>query len=460
MGGTVMTYSGYELPEDAFKDPHDRPEFVRRNLWLKQDRFTAGLVSVLSAGSMSGETPISKVYPDFPQWVQWSGNTIQTDTLTAPNRSKDDGFKALNVVRWWEVKGAIDAKYRTQPPRPGVDAVYEDRAFRPQPGMKLVGVELEMGDAAADWHEDRYPMHRFRPPMIRIVGDVGNRPAQFEAQVIGGADPKIAGALRISDMDTNYAVGGEGTTAIHAYFEVDQNFTPRFVEYRRFARAPITGKPAEGGPFDPPALVVAEGGAVTQERSGRMGVIGEVDTANSGDLQTLPFPMQQSSLVSDVEVEMREGKFAAGRASGDVATYRAADPAAIREFKAPDGFRLCQVRWKPYKAKSLAGQVFNFVGQLNQYYAHDNQGNQHLLSGYYAIVKRGGQDYFELYYSGEKDSPMFNGMLDFKNIQRNELQQDGAQLGLLFIVPGGVTIQKVVNSKDEGVHGLSLQMQG
>jgi hypothetical protein len=55
---------------------------------------------------------------------------------------------------------------------------------------------------------------------------------------------------------------------------------------------------------------------------------------------------------------------------------------------------------------------------------------------------------------------MFNGMLDFKNIQRNELQQDGAQLGLLFIVPGGVTIQKVVNSKDEGVHGLSLQMQG
>ncbi len=464
MGGTVMTYSGYELPEDPYKDDHNRPEFVRRDLWLKQDRFTTWFVSTLSAGSLSGPTPMSQVYPDFPQWVHWTGNTIQTDTFTAPARTDNrDGFDALAVSRWWEVKGPIDAKYRTTEPRPGIDAVYENRPFAPQPGMKLIGVELDLGDAAGDWYENRYVMHRFRPTMIRLVGDVGRTPKQYDAQVIGGADPKIGGALRISDMNTNYAVGDEGTTVVHAYFEVDQDFTPRFVEYRRFARAPVTGKPAEGGPFDPPALVVGEGGAVTQqtgERTGRMGLIGAVDGAASGDKTELPFPMQQTSLVGD-GAEVRDGRLLSGRVSGDAAALRAAGPGSVREFAVPEGQRLCQVRWTPYKAQTTFGQVFNFAGRnLNQFYAHDDQGGRHLMQGYYAIVKRGGQDYIELFYSGEKDSPMARGMLDFQSIQGNEISQEGAQLGLLFIVPPGVTIQKVLNQKGEGVEGLSLKMSG
>lgn len=462
MGGTVMTYSGYELPEDPFKDDHDRPEFLRRDLWLKQDRFAAGLVSLLSSGSLAGGTPMSKVYPDFPQWVHWTSNTIQTDTFTAPAREKSDGFDAVSVSRWWEVKGPVDARYRTQPPRPGFEPVYEDRLFRPQPGMKLIGVELEMGEAAGDWHENRYVMHRFRPTMIRLVGDLGRTPKQYDAQVIGGADEKIGGALRISDMNSNYAVGGEGTTVVHAYFEVDQDFTPRFVEYRRFARAPVTGKPAEGGPFAPPTLVVGEGGSVTQqtgERTGRMGLIGEVDGSVSGDRTELPFPMQQTSLVGE-GAEVRSGQLLSGRISGNVSTFRAAGPGSVREFAVPDGYRLCQVRWRPYKAQSLAGQVFNFVGQLNQFYAHDDKGQQHLMQGYYAIVNRGGEEFIELFYSGERDSPMARGMLDFQRVQQSEIQQEGAQLGMIFIVPPGVTIQRVVNQKNEGVTGLSLKMGG
>ena len=64
-------------------------------------------------------------------------------------------------------------------------------------------------------------------------------------------------------------------------------------------------------------------------------------------------------------------------------------------------------------------------------------GDSHQLWGYYAIVKKGGQDYVELVFV--PDDLSFRGMLDFKEGGlRNDLQdQEEAVLGLIFLVPPG-----------------------
>ena len=62
------------------------------------------------------------------------------------------------------------------------------------------------------------------------------------------------------------------------------------------------------------------------------------------------------------------------------------------------------------------------------------------MVGYYAVVRRSGEDYFELVYL--PDDPSFRQMLDFRDGQVRRLlqDQDDAVLGLIFAVPPGKTI--------------------
>jgi hypothetical protein len=118
----------------------------------------------------------------------------------------------------------------------------------------------------------------------------------------------------------------------------------------------------------------------------------------------------------------------------------------------PEGKRILQVRVRPRDAATLAGEVFNFVGStVNQYYAVDNQGKKYPLAGYYVQVKRGGDDFVELYYSGGVEDSGSRAMLDLKDVKRSELNsQDDAVLGLVFIVDPQVQIVRIENQARQG----------
>jgi hypothetical protein len=289
--------------------------------------------------------------------------------------------------------------------------------------------------------------------MIRVVGTVGEKTRQFRARVVAGADPDVRGAPRIADPDTNFSLPASGATKIDAYFEVPEGFEPQFVEYRRHARAPLTAANLQEEAFAALEPLKSEADREAERRIGREGFMGIVTMSRKEDRLPLRVAPQLAANSANVSGET----LVSGRLSGSERQLEA-DRAAgsVQEFAAPEDMSVIQVRFRPYQARSLAGQVFNFVGStLNQYYAEDTTGQRYPLRGYFATVRRGNERHVEIYYAGPPDSPegaAFRGMLDFKYIEMRELRsaQSEAELGLVFLVPPGKQITKVVNQQGAG----------
>jgi hypothetical protein len=473
-GGRVMLFSRFERdPENrTYRDADDVPPelrkqdervaFHRNALWLRSDQFTVGLFNLLSRGSLRSDTTFASVYPDFTEWVGWTGNTVQAESVTAPIRDdKGDGVKdGLKVETWWEQTQRLtqdDLRYRkgipvkTTPKPPN-----EPLDYKIQPGHKLIGMRIDLLRAAAD-RDKQSAYHRFRPSMIRVVGDIElpdgtAEPQEYVPQLIGGADPNLGSYLRVVDLDNNFGLTAEAKTPVDVYFEVDDRFQPRFVEYRRHARAPVTkAQLAKAPPAERLALAAPEAtGPGKQKGASGAGAARFIDTVNrqfTGDQDKLPFAMRLDKLRPMLDVQLDGKLLASGRLASDRSALEVPEREAdqnVAKFKVPEGKRLFQLQTRPRRARSLPGQVMDFAGSVvNQYKAYDDTGKDYDLVGYYAIVKKGDQDYVELVYL--PDDLSFRGMLDFKDTSvRKALQdQDSAVLGLLFLVPPGKGIAAV-----------------
>jgi hypothetical protein len=324
-----------------------------------------------------------------------------------------------------------------------------------------------MDQSSADQGAGGSLYHRFRPSMIRLVGDVREDPRHYVARLLGGVDPKIGDALRIADVDNNFAVPASGKTVVDAYFEVDEEFRPRFVEYRRHARAALPEEPTANPPGEALAAAATDAGREGGPGGTRRGTTGFIGTLVRpyGDYDELPFRVSAARARGGTDVSVEGEMLVSGRIAGDRRRLEASDDEAkVFEFKLPAGFRLCQIRYRPYEAQSLVGDVFNYAARtLNQYWAEDNAGERYRLVGYFAIVPRRAGPYLELFYAGGPDDPLnatFRGMLDFRHIEPRELTQEGTELGLLFLVPPGKTIRGITNQAGHGIGGLTIRMRG
>lgn len=445
-GGRVMQFSRQERDPENDVDPESGlVEFHRRDLWLRSDRFAVGLFNLLSGGSLRASTTFAHVYPDFPEWVFWTGNTVQHESLTAPIRDdKGDGFTTgLSVESWWRQAGAVQGRYRKLPPtRDNPTPPYDPLTYTPRPGHELLGVRVALRESSADRGGRLLPQHRFRPTMFRIVGDVGDEPRQCAPLIIGGADPRLGENLRIVSPDANFALPAQAR--VDLYFEVPEGFRPRFIEYRRHARAALTGEPRPGPPAERLAAAAPGEGPRATEGSGPSRFIDAIEGDGTGEVDRLPVALSSTKLVTE-QVELSGDRFASGRVAGDVSALRGTPTEGrVDRFLLPEGRKMFQLRTRARRAQSLAGQVLNFVGSVtNQYRAVSSTGDTYPLAGYYALVKRDGQDFVELYYA--TDDPAFRHMLDFKTegIRRDLQNQDDAVLGLIFLVPPGTCITGV-----------------
>lgn len=436
-----------------------RFHFKESGVWLAPDRFTVGLFNLLSGGSMKGGETFAHAYPDFVEWARWTGNTLQSESLVAPLRDKTgDGFtNGIRVETWWEQTAGLPARYRSNvTTRLNPDPIYEAQTYAPAAGNKLVGMRLALTQLSAD--RKGGGLHNFRPTMIRLVGDLPNgRTEQVYPRVLAGTDPNLRGAPRIVDPDTNISLTvGAGDTLVDAWFDVPADFTPRFVEYRRHARVAVAPDALSKTPPAKELVLRTPQEEQRLQQLGQMGFVGVLvdGGSGSGDNQELPFAMSASVLRSgEITLEgerIASGRIAKGRRELSNVTP---DQPAVRRFKMPEGKRILQVRVRPRDAATLAGEVFNFVGStVNQYSAVDNQGKKYPLAGYYVQVKRGGEDFIELYYSGGAEDSGFRGMLDLKEVKRSELaNQDEAVLGLIFIVDPQVQIVRIENQLRQGI---------
>jgi hypothetical protein len=485
-GPRVAMYSRFERDEDQ---TNKFAAFRRVDFWTRSDAFAAGMFSLLSSGSLSGATPFDTVYPDFPKWVSWTGNTVQEESWTAPRKDdkSGDGYKdGIKVLAWWEGVSEQEGRYRQEmPTRTNPDPAYRREQYTPASGNRLLGARLEFGAGASDG-PDRGGSHRFRPTMLRVVGTepgVGPEPVyrDYPVRLLRGADSKIQDAYRIADMDNNFAFGGGGSDQLDVYFEVPQDFKPEFVEYRRFARATFES-PARvdaaptaplGGALASATPSAGSGGGSGSASGGSSssgggtqasGIMRFADVGNesrSGVRYELPFPLNETRL-PQADVTVRNQKFMSGRLAGPRDSFTAEEGIIIREFGAPEGMAMVQFTIRARKAASLAGGVFNFVGATtNQYRVIDTAANQYPLAGYAGYTKRNGRDQLEIFYVGDDEElkASFRGMLDFKTLTSQDLRDsDDTEITLIFLVPRGVTIVRLENQSGQGTEGFRYQV--
>lgn len=441
-------------------------------LWTKSDAFVASFFKMLSNGSFSGETSFASVYPEFPRWVQWTGNTVQPESWVAPGRKGNggDGFEnGITVDSWWwaDPGVGVEGRYRTKAPTRDIpDPRYERSAYTPPAGNRLLGVRATLNSSSAESAENIPGMHRFRPTMIRIVGQIGDgdsaRRVDYPARLLRGVDDKIRDAFRIADLNNNFAVTGTGSTSVDLYFDVDERFKPSFIEYRRFARADVTAaKMKEEAPSG--ALPKATAGSTPAptpqpQASGPSRFVGATINGKSGNRTILPFDMDQAALARQNEVQLSNGRFASGRVSGFKSAFEPQGTGArVADFAVPSGYGMFMVTTTPKQAKSLPGKVFNFAAAtLNQYKAEDNAGNQYPLVGYAAVAKRGNGEVFEVFYTGTADPSEtgWNGLLDFKNVSKNELRAEDTEITLMFLMPIESIAVAVKNNVGAGLTGF------
>lgn len=464
IGDTIMGFQRIQRADSRTADGF--VEFQQNRFWLRQDEFVAGLVSQLSGGSLSGSAPLEAAYPDFTEWVSWTGNIVQPESLTAPSRNAKnggDGFEnGVRVVAFWKPAGSVKGRYRSEKPtKNNQEPPYKEMEYRPAPGQELIAARLELNPSASDQDEGT-PHHRFRPTMIRLVGRTPDgETAQYWPRLLGNVDPKLGSNLRIVDADNNFAVPASGPVTVDAYFEVDEGFEPGFVEYRRFARVAadvdvtkLAGAPPSDAQSSAPPVVATEDS--TRRRRGFMDGVRNP----AGDVESLPGEFSLPRIRSFGEVQMSGNKLASGRFFGPLASLRpSGSDQKLTQIALPADQRLAQIPFRPKRAESIVGQVFNFVGRTNQYFAVDDVGTKHKLMGYWAIVPRDGGEYIEFFLAPPGD-PTFRSMLDFKEVKPAELMQEGAEVGLLFYCPLGARIVDVVNQAGASVGGdLHIQLR-
>ncbi len=456
-GGRVAAFS--RLDRTTEQDAEGRTRFVRRSVWLKPDEFVVAFFNRLSSGSLRYQVPFATVYPSFADWVSWSGNTVQSESATTPARGGNlgNGFgtQGVKVESWWRTADPIAARYRPDlPTKDETGKGPQPTEFKVPPGQEILGVRLKLQTGAAD-HDAKERFHRFRATMLRLVGRVNGEPRQYEARLLGGADPG-ATDYRLADPDNNFAIPATSNALLDALFVVDQGFQPSFVEYRRFARAPVGGEPVAKAPdlLIGPQRQGSGGGLRPGRPLGAMRFVDAVIEEGTGPKGTLPFPLAATAVA---QAEVKNGKLEAGRISGNVKDLRAAT-GGISEIAPPEGMRVFQYRVRARRAASLAGQVFNFAaGTLNQYTTYGKLDAAYPLAGYYAIVDRGGEPFFELFLSGGETASAYRSMLDFQHIKLNELTTGDPELGLIFFVRPNEQLTRVEN---QNRHGVSFKMPG
>lgn len=458
-GGRVMMYQRYTRTPDL---EGEFVKFEQSGVWLNPDGFTAGLVNLLSGGSLSGSTSFASVYPDFTRWIAWTSNTVQPESLAAPiretNRGRDGVKNGISVVSWWTEAGPVDARYASRlPTKQEPERTFKRfEKYAPTDG-RLIGVRLNLSPFAAD-RDKHEPHHRFRPSMLRIVGADGiGRPVDYPCRLLRQKELNLGDSRQLVDIDENFAIPSSDVLPLDVYFEVGRDFTPHFVEYRRFARARLDEAVlAKAAPAKAPEKVASTGdtGQPAPEDTGlRESFVSAI--TQGGQLEDLPFGIGASQAQNRGEdLEISGDAVVRGRYSGPKQQLEPGPgQPMVGKLQVPENRRLVQIRFRPYRAKTLAGQVFNFVDRtLNQYKAVDDRGNKHDLSGYFAVIKRDGADYVELFYAGAEPAG-WNGLLDFKQIEPGELTRDtdDVEIGLFFLVSPGTTIVRIENQVGKGV---------
>jgi len=459
----MLPFDGQVMLFNRFKDNGQKLE--RSGIFPFADDFTAGVLSMLSRGSLQNEEKLGMVHPDWP-------GEISAQRIGVQKESKHAILPGLvQVMQAWKREGPLMVKeyklsdgsnYRSAltktPPK------VTDKRLAANGSYYLV-VRMTLDPKAADGDG----FHRFGWGQIRLVGFIGNdRTAPLDYYTIGVRDPDMPvefNFMRVKVMEPpdskdDEAVAEErdyglvtrqaaiGPMSFDVVFEVPEGFAPWFIEYKRWGRADMSKvKISEKGPGEDEAkkMVVEEKGSVGQVAVAGVHNQFQADPQRTAFTNEFPFKLVGGAARGDVEISGT--KFVHGRISGTLGQAGGLDSGSgpvISEFDVSADKRLLRVECNFVSADNqMVQNVFGMVGTVAQQKAIDKQGNVYLPIGKYIILNVPGGDQVELIYNGTGvEGEASAGRDQFQSINRGQLQSNGGKVGFLYAVPPGTQMDR------------------
>ncbi len=418
-----------------------KPNDEQSALWLNPDQFAVACVSTLSVNTFSDadkNDSFGRQHADMIKDLAWAHSL----PLGVSRNIAPDDVKVIDVGQLTYLFDiGIDQ-------RNGPDFA---NPVDPKGGNMFVYVSFEISDK----HKDVDDKQRYNTTSVRIFGESRGTMMSIPAKaVIDPDDPSRYLVQMKRGNQEPYLIASEmfmvpSTNKIEVAFEVPEDFDPIEVRYKvggivpftKSQRAVLTGE-------DPTAMPQAS--ATGQEQStqtasasnnsdsqsgssggGRVSGV-KFKSSRFGDDLPMTFTAFQES-----DTEIQSGVLAQGLITGKIAdqgSVKSSGP--VEALKVPSGKSLLQLNVESLKAGSTLGRALNFsVKTLENYTVEDDQGNQILACGKYAIADVGGETFFELTYypTFESGGGRFKG---FSKIKSQHFKKD-YQLVYLFLLDSG-----------------------
>ncbi len=426
IGSTVLGFERVSMEQGQIKEA----DFA-----FKPDRFTVGLATMLSNGRFGGDQPMSRVKPDLlVELYSGRANPQPEERVFLPP-------DALAVSRYWFTGEIDNVSQRAE----GDQLVREFTTVQAPPSKRycVCSVRVDAGASVKDSLEIR-----FRAPQFHIVGPP---PASSPS----GSTPQVYLACGLSDIythkghgwtsvregqsarlvrfdpQTDFILGkeqsgpfaetrGQGEQAFvtgyrfEVAFEVPQDFSPWYVEFKRGARAELTKKMELLEPPDDAAVAGGRGAeSVAKSPASEAPTVGAAVGGNvhvadaveerTGVFAALPIPLDRDEPM--VARSLTGGKLADCHFFLDLPANPPTE-GSITEYSVPDDKRMVQIGAEKKDALSLFGRALNYAANVAaQIRITDDQGTDYFAVGVYSIAPVGGKMVMEIQYHPETEVP-------------------------------------------------------
>lgn len=456
LGPSVFFFDRFTVDKEGYAEAHD--------FLFKPDRFTAGFVGMLSKGRLGGDNPLPYAKPDLVLDLYCARAVPQSEArvflpagaLTVTNYWTT---RKIDRVRQSLVNGEFVRRFETDEPRKLTHKFL----------VCAVGIDKQ----AAKKNQGQI---RFRLPQFRVVGPPPGPDGRFlqEPRVypaVGMSDIYVHQGLGLAKVGerqrsrlvsfgptTDFILGPEVTKVLEeggkykfdCAFEVPEDFTPWYVEFKRGAVADLSRLKEEPEPPDWASRALGDtGAAVSRGGSGsRVGAppAGRTHLANAIEERTdatnlLPVVLP----LNDPMVARHCSGNRLGR--GHFYIRLPEEPVQrgleVREFSVPASKRMVQVGAEVLKAESLYGRALNFANTtLSQIYIKGDNDHRYFAIGQYAAAEVGGEPIFEIQYHPTAEMPERCLKKPLKVTKRvlTEAGRADSKFGYLFLVDPGVKI--------------------
>jgi hypothetical protein len=429
------------------------------------DSFTAGMLEKLSKGSLESQTQFGMAHPDWPVEVSANRIGVQKESKHAVPPS------SVRVEKAWRIDNPLMAKeYTLQQGRreSGMKVEVADKV-QPRDGYYYLAVQMKLTDPKA---ADGDGYYRFGWGQVRLVGFKGtlqtrpmnifaigvrdlDLPAEFNyMRVKVPTPPEKSDDGEAQPGERNYGIISKSNT-FDVVFEVPEDFTPWFLEFKRWGRAAVpkpttdeesktstvseTSEKTEPVDADSSSLV---GGTERQGWHSELQLISK----GTGFTSELPFQVKKVAIErGSSEVELQGAEFVRGRIDGKIGggagSLDIGPGEVVAQFSVPADKRLLRLECEISPAQSaFLNQIFSSVQGVLQKKAIAKGGQAFLPVGQYLIVDEGGEQQVELIY--DPDAEM-NGRLEpFRSVKPNQLRGKTGRMGFLYLVPPGTEMER------------------